>query len=94
MTLRVRPLVNVPPAGKVPLDGLKVHDNPVGRLGQLKANWSVKPFKEFMETLIAVELPTDTVSATLERPMLASSIFSATLVPCETPREVPVTLME
>ena len=37
MTLRVRPLVNVPPAGKVPLDGLKVHDNPVGRLGQLNA---------------------------------------------------------
>jgi hypothetical protein len=54
MTLRVRALVNVPPAGKVPLDGLKVHDNPVGRLGQLNANWSVKLFKEFMETLIAM----------------------------------------
>ena len=49
MTLTVRLLVNVPLAGKVALEGLKVHDNPAGSPGQLKVNWSVNPFREFMK---------------------------------------------
>lgn len=62
VTLTVRAAVNDPFAGKVPVDGLKLHESPAGKPGQLNANTSVRPFWEFNERLNVVELPTGIVA--------------------------------
>lgn len=61
-TLTIRAALNVPFAGKVPVDGLKLHESPAGKPGQLNVNTSVRPFWEFNERLNVVELPTGIVA--------------------------------
>lgn len=63
VTLTVRAVLNVPFAGKVPVAGLKLHESPAGKPGQLNVNTSVRPFWEFNERLNVVEVPTGIVAA-------------------------------
>ena len=62
VTLTVRAAVNDPFAGKVPVAGLKLHESPAGKPGQLNVNTSVRPFWEFNERLKMLELPTGIVA--------------------------------
>ena len=62
VTLIVRAELNVPFAGKVPVAGLKLHESPAGKPGQLNVKTSVKPFWEFNERFNVVELPTGIVA--------------------------------
>ena len=62
VTFTVRMVLSVPFAGKLPLDGLKLHAIPAGRLGQLNVNASVSPFCEFNARLKLAEPPTGIVA--------------------------------
>ena len=39
-TVTVNTLAKLPFAGNAPADGLKLHDKPAGRFGQVNVNWS------------------------------------------------------
>jgi hypothetical protein len=62
VTLTVRAVLKVPFAGKAPVAGLKLHEIPAGKPGQLNVNTSARPFWEFNERLNVVELPTGIVA--------------------------------
>jgi hypothetical protein len=86
VTLTVRAVLKVPFAGKAPVCGLKLHEIPAGKPGQLNVNTSARPFWEFNERLNVLELPTGMVAEFDEMVPLAPCTWrTATGALCVTP---------
>lgn len=86
VTFTVRTVLRVPFAGRLPLGGLKVHDMPAGKTGQLNVNASVRPFWELKARLNVAEPPTGIVADVDEMVLLTPWTWStATAALCVIP---------
>jgi hypothetical protein len=89
VTLTVRTELNVPFAAKFPAAGVKLHESPVGRFGQLKVNASESPLCELIATLNVAEEPTGIVAEFGEKVLLTPWMCStAAGALCVTPSAV------